>query len=105
MSEVLPADAQKAIISHMNKDHVGHMLLYCNKLKNLQEQFGDNVVKATNATMVSVDVKGFDVQATLELSDSTTREETIRFDFPREAEQRSDVRVMMVEMVKQVENQ
>eukprot|EP00012_Vannella_robusta_P011572 CAMPEP_0206191960 /NCGR_PEP_ID=MMETSP0166-20121206/5665_1 /ASSEMBLY_ACC=CAM_ASM_000260 /TAXON_ID=95228 /ORGANISM="Vannella robusta, Strain DIVA3 518/3/11/1/6" /LENGTH=85 /DNA_ID=CAMNT_0053608347 /DNA_START=1 /DNA_END=255 /DNA_ORIENTATION=- len=76
----LSVEAQQAIISHMNKDHVGHMVLMCNKLKDLQSLYSD-VNQVLEAEMIAVDKRGFDVQAVCSLVDNGSRKEVIHFDF------------------------
>lgn len=85
--ELLTAEAQTAIITHMNKDHQQHILEYVHWLKDIRN--------AVSAVMTKVDNKGFNMDVTLDNGQTND----VRLDFPREIATRLECRKMMIELV------
>jgi len=80
------AEAASAILGHMNQDHAGALLLLAHRA---------GAADAQSAVMTAVDRLGFHVRL-----QSGERVHGLRIAFPREARSSSEVREVLVEMVR-----
>ncbi len=80
------ADSERAILDHMNADHSDALRLYCAAFAGIE---------ADEATMLSCDRMGFRVRARI-----GTDLRGVRINFPREARDANEARVVLVEMVR-----
>lgn len=80
------AKSAQAILDHMNADHADALVLYCKAFAG---------VDADEATMTSVDRMGFRVRVK-----SGERLQGLRINFPRDARNANECRVVLVEMVR-----
>ena len=81
------ADSAASILEHMNADHREALVLYC-------RVFGD--VEADEATMTAVDRLGFRVRARV-----GEQVHGLRINFPREVQDPTTTRAVLVEMVRE----
>jgi putative heme iron utilization protein len=81
------AEHARGILEHMNADHADALRLYCSVFAG---------VDADQATMTSVDRLGFRVRA-----QAGGRLRGLRINFPREARDTGEARVVLVEMVRE----
>ncbi|AKT43288.1 HugZ family protein [Chondromyces crocatus] len=82
------APSAAGILSHMNEDHADAVLAYAQALAG--------IVDATSATMVAVDRHGFELRAA-----TPEGPRSARLGFPREVTSMDQVRVVMVELVRE----
>ena len=81
------AESASGILAHMNTDHADAMILLAKSHAG---------IKATEATMTSIDRLGFTVR--LKTNDGV---KGTRINFPREVATAQDTRAVLVEMVRQ----